>query len=412
MKLTRTSALGCLAGAAAVAVAGTAAPGCFSTFPSDCGDGRVGPGEQCDDGNRFAGDGCSPSCRIELVSVLCGNGRVDAGEDCEPPGAQGCGADCLWSAVCGDGIVEPGEACDPPNTVDCTWDCRAGGPMQPVGSPCAFDGDCGAPDNPALTSLCLNSADFPGGMCVLLYCTDFGSGSDCPTGAQCLTLPDGSGGAVNVCAPSCTPVGTGPGDCRADETMDGAYACYPSITGGAGVCWAGCATAAQCNDPTVAPSEWQYGCNDANNRCYALGTPGAAVGDPCLADSDCTEGGSCLSGDWTGDGTDDWPGGYCSKLGCAAYAGNPVWDCPAGSACAALDTPWQSVLPLDLCMADCTGDGANGTCARPDDYECMDFQDLAGAMADGVAPAGAAGWCFQCELEHVVDGVDPATCPL
>jgi cysteine-rich repeat protein len=44
-----------------------------------CGDGVVGGGEQCEDGNAFACDDCSPSCHLEG----CGNGVVDCGEDCD-----------------------------------------------------------------------------------------------------------------------------------------------------------------------------------------------------------------------------------------------------------------------------------------------------------------------------------------
>ena len=33
--------------------------------PSDCGNGMLDAGEQCDDGNAFVGDGCSNSCQIE-----------------------------------------------------------------------------------------------------------------------------------------------------------------------------------------------------------------------------------------------------------------------------------------------------------------------------------------------------------
>ena len=38
-----------------------------------CGDGHLDPGEECDDGNRINGDGCSADCKIE-----CG------GEGCTP----------------------------------------------------------------------------------------------------------------------------------------------------------------------------------------------------------------------------------------------------------------------------------------------------------------------------------------
>lgn len=39
--------------------------------PPVCGDGKIGPGEECDDGNNCAGDGCSPSCK-----------RIEPGFDC------------------------------------------------------------------------------------------------------------------------------------------------------------------------------------------------------------------------------------------------------------------------------------------------------------------------------------------
>jgi cysteine-rich repeat protein len=44
-----------------------------------CGDGAVGLGEACDDGNRQACDGCSPTCRVER----CGNGVIDCTEECD-----------------------------------------------------------------------------------------------------------------------------------------------------------------------------------------------------------------------------------------------------------------------------------------------------------------------------------------
>ena len=44
-----------------------------------CGDGVVAGEEQCDDGNRDPGDGCSPDCEVE-----CSNGSTT---DCNPTGA-------------------------------------------------------------------------------------------------------------------------------------------------------------------------------------------------------------------------------------------------------------------------------------------------------------------------------------
>jgi len=60
-----------------------------------CGNGFQEAGEECDDGNTTACDGCSRTCRIEG----CGNGVVECGEECDDGsnnGAPGrrCDAEC------------------------------------------------------------------------------------------------------------------------------------------------------------------------------------------------------------------------------------------------------------------------------------------------------------------------------
>ncbi|OAL44428.1 hypothetical protein IQ07DRAFT_592128 [Pyrenochaeta sp. DS3sAY3a] len=91
---------------------------------SVCGDGKIGPGEQCDDGNNIDRDGCSADCQtIETANAQCGNGIVEPGEDCDEGSSNGtpgstCSTDCKTSAPetptaqCGNGIVEAGEECD------------------------------------------------------------------------------------------------------------------------------------------------------------------------------------------------------------------------------------------------------------------------------------------------------------
>jgi cysteine-rich repeat protein len=96
-----------------------------------CGNGRLeltpsGGGEQCDDGNREDGDGCSRHCRLET----CGNGVVDPGEDCDDGGlvpGDGCSPACRREE-CGNGIIdyETGEHCDDGNRLSqdgCASDC-------------------------------------------------------------------------------------------------------------------------------------------------------------------------------------------------------------------------------------------------------------------------------------------------
>ncbi|MBO4350321.1 MAG: DUF4215 domain-containing protein, partial [Proteobacteria bacterium] len=79
-----------------------------------CGDGILQQGEECDDGNNFAGDGCDPKCRSEKI-FECLDGV------CKP--------------ICGDGITlwmdsipkEYREECDDGNLISgdgCSSDCK------------------------------------------------------------------------------------------------------------------------------------------------------------------------------------------------------------------------------------------------------------------------------------------------
>lgn len=88
--------------------------GCSPTCTQEpvCGNGMKEEGEGCDDGNRMPGDGCSATCAIE---ELCGNGRVDDGEDCDDGGVEpgdGCDATCMREPRCGDTFLDMGEECD------------------------------------------------------------------------------------------------------------------------------------------------------------------------------------------------------------------------------------------------------------------------------------------------------------
>ena len=92
-----------------------------------CGDGFQTPPEQCEDRNTQDGDGCSATCILEF----CGDGQVNGAgeEECEPPGTGSCNSDCSWRVTeCGDGFVTGVESCDDGNLVDgdgCSSDCRS-----------------------------------------------------------------------------------------------------------------------------------------------------------------------------------------------------------------------------------------------------------------------------------------------
>ncbi len=100
--------------------------------------GRLEPGEECDDGNLTAGDGCNATGHLEgthycwvpgsacSLKGLCSNGTLDSGEVCDNGAAAGnnCSAQCDLVA-CGNGVrnndIYPGwaqEICDDANRYD------------------------------------------------------------------------------------------------------------------------------------------------------------------------------------------------------------------------------------------------------------------------------------------------------
>ena len=80
-------------------------------------------GEECDDGNTQADDGCSIVCKIELAS--CWNRKIELGEECDDGNNVNndwCSAVCkIEIALCGNWRIELGEQCDDGNTTDGDW---------------------------------------------------------------------------------------------------------------------------------------------------------------------------------------------------------------------------------------------------------------------------------------------------
>jgi cysteine-rich repeat protein len=80
---------------------------CVSCPAAACGDGVIDPGEECDDGNTTAGDGCDASCRIETCWTCDGVlgqqsfcTRATAGTACDADGTP-CTLDtCDGSGTC------------------------------------------------------------------------------------------------------------------------------------------------------------------------------------------------------------------------------------------------------------------------------------------------------------------------
>lgn len=114
----------------------------YSITNPACGNGILGAGETCDDGNRSSGDGCSDICRTEAgytcagapsACVPCGNGGIEGSESCDDGNqisGDGCSdlcsveagfictgapSECSIPPSCGDGIIGGGEMCDDGN---------------------------------------------------------------------------------------------------------------------------------------------------------------------------------------------------------------------------------------------------------------------------------------------------------
>ena len=66
--------------------------------PGKCGNKKVEPPEECDDGNTQNGDGCSAQCMLEEDEPKCGNKKVEFPEECDDGNTQngdGCSAQCM-----------------------------------------------------------------------------------------------------------------------------------------------------------------------------------------------------------------------------------------------------------------------------------------------------------------------------
>jgi len=94
---------------------------------TQCGNGVLNSGEECDDGNDEGNDECDAYCLVPLIPWICGDGVTDPSEECDDGNKLDddcCTSQCLLTSCiccynpnCGDGIVqvEWGEQCDDGN---------------------------------------------------------------------------------------------------------------------------------------------------------------------------------------------------------------------------------------------------------------------------------------------------------
>jgi cysteine-rich repeat protein len=195
-----------------------------------CGNGRVDPGEECDDGNTLNGDGCSSQCKLDFPCwgcgcageppcvnrTVCGNGILTADEECDDGNmvsGDGCSASCQlepgWSCrapgrgcvpICGDGQMVGWETCDDGNTVDgdgCAHNCLVEPCWDCSGGSCIYEscGDGGQDTDEAVPFRCGDGVLSPGE-----ECDDGDRNSDVDYGActtRCTFGPYCGDGVVN-----------------------------------------------------------------------------------------------------------------------------------------------------------------------------------------------------------------------
>lgn len=293
-----------------------------------CGDGIPfnTPGEQCDDGNIIAGDGCS-NCMLP-VADQCGNGFVDPGEDCDDGNmidGDGCTGCQQW---CGDGFVNlPGEMCDDGilGGGPCPNNCQ-GDPSLPVcgngiveGAEVCDDGD--GIDNNACNNSCQPNGEFCGDGIVngTEVCDDgdpFGGPcpSDCQPGDGDI-VACGDGIAGNTLGEICDDGNVIPGDGCTNCQLD-LLVCGNGIVEGGETCDDG--PGGVCPDDCN-PEEGMPICGDGvvdpGEICDDGGAPGGCPDDCVPGEGDLAVCGDGIVGNTAGEQCDD--GNLLANDGCS-----------------------------------------------------------------------------------------------
>ncbi|MBT3292946.1 DUF4215 domain-containing protein [Candidatus Peregrinibacteria bacterium] len=398
------------------------------TAPS-CGDGLTNPlaGEDCDDANIIAGDGCD---LCEQEGYCCTYGTytcaVGVSGDCTagdqeffgdgggsnssssysdssysnssyPAGSNDC--DYYCSAWCGNGYIDAGEECDDGNYNygdGCSYDCTLEYCCDTQSHSCAlWTSECDYYDTYDNQSDCDNSCASCGDGVTAGYeeCDDGGSNSD--------STPD-------ACRTSCENA-----DCG-DSVVDTGESC--DTGGNSATCDSDC-TAPVCGDGIrnyPAGEECDDGNGDSGDGCYL-----------CQNEGYCCELGvyTCdfgISGDCTAGNEEFYEGEvyYCASY-CTAWCGNGYLD--AGEECD--DGNYDD---WDECSSDCK----NNVYCCEDNYGCWEdptppdycdngYSDLAtcnsscSICGDGIKAEGEEcddgnyddgdGCSYYCSLEYCCD---------
>ena len=226
-----------------------------ATFP--CGNNVVEDGEDCDDGNRAAGDCCDANCGFESLGQTCeqdDNACTDdvcdgAGMCRHLPNSDACddGDACTASDACQDGECMGTE----PIVCVATSPCQTPGVCDPV------TGICSATNVPDATSCDDGDVCTKNDVCLEGLCQP-GVPVDCSDGNECTT-------------DSCHPNSGCRHEENANECDDGVYCNgFDSCGGGA------------CSRHTGSPCAETEGCNEVDDQCI-----------DCRTSTDCEDGNVC-----------------------------------------------------------------------------------------------------------------------
>jgi cysteine-rich repeat protein len=198
----------------------TKAGGICQSFSCDqlCGNGTVEPWccEECDDGTRLDGDGCSADCKVQPCCIpqptrCAQDTRVpcDDSGDCVRAGVGGPCVSYSCQSLCGNGVVDDFccEPCDDGN--GCTLPCHD--------PPACVPDPCRCVDDHSIA--CGSSTDCPNnGSCVCYDCQSL-----CGNGVIddfCCEQCDGSPTLRGDCSPACREVTCNPQPCRCVDNIE------------------------------------------------------------------------------------------------------------------------------------------------------------------------------------------------
>ena len=369
-----------------------------------CGDGIVGPMDECDDGNTRPDDGCSATCTIEpgytctgepsVCTTRCGDGVIAGSEECDDRNTtdgDGCSSSCevepgymcvgmasVCTEVCGDGRIVGSEECDDRNMRDgdgCNSMCEIEPGFMCTGEPSTCEPVCGdgvlAPGEG-----CDDSNLIAGDGCSAMCAVE--------PGYMCVGEPSvcdevcGDGRIVG--AEECDDRNTTDGDgCSAMCEVEGGFVCTgtPSICG-------------VCVD-TATGDGTDLGCEMASPIC--VGSGATAFCAPCINDSRAGTDTGCMDTAPVCD-TSSPPAHIC--LSCEDTAGGAGVDHGCDAATPVCGTAATGAPACFECTADdhCgagTVCGPAGTCVPG----CDDNSDCAGTPETPVCETSGRV-CVEC----------------